>query len=83
MFSLVAFRWENPPPPWARKFFLVGAYISSLKLTMQRYGIMVAVLEFFRDKIHSTFSRVVHFAGQNGQGQNGQNRKINCQNPSL
>ena len=38
-------------PPWARKFLLVGAYISSLKLTMQRYGIMVAVLEFFRNKI--------------------------------
>ena len=53
MFNVLSRRISigNPPPPWARKFFLVGAYISSLKLTMQRYGIMVAVLEFFRDKI--------------------------------
>jgi len=36
---------ENPPPPWARKFFLVGAQISSLKLTLQRYDITVAVHE--------------------------------------
>ena len=37
---------ENPPPPWARKFFLVGAQISSLKLTLQRYDIRIAVHEY-------------------------------------
>ena len=41
----VAFRWEKLPPPWARKIFLVGAQISSLKLTLQRYGILIAVHE--------------------------------------
>ena len=37
---------EISPPPWARKFFLVGAQISSLKLTMQRYNNGIAVLEY-------------------------------------
>ena len=44
-------------PPWARKFFLVGARISSLKLTLQRYGAAIAVHEscpqknyFFKNK---------------------------------
>jgi hypothetical protein len=32
-------------PPWARIFFLVGARISSLKLTLQRYDAAIAVLE--------------------------------------
>ena len=38
-------------PPWARKYFLVGAQISSLKLTLQRYGAAIAVLECRRKKI--------------------------------
>ena len=37
-------------PPWARKFFLVGARISSLKLTMQRYDAAIAVHESCRKK---------------------------------
>ena len=37
-------------PPWARKFFLVGAQISSLKLTLQRYDAAIAVLECRRKK---------------------------------
>ena len=41
---------EISPPPWARKFFLVGAQISSLKLTLQRYDITIAVLECRRKK---------------------------------
>ena len=32
-------------PPWARNFFLVGAQISSLKLTLQRYDAAIAVHE--------------------------------------
>ena len=37
-------------PPWARKFFLVGARISSLKLTLQRYDNGIAVLEYCHKK---------------------------------
>ena len=37
-------------PPWARIFFLVGARISSLKLTLQRYDTAIAVLECWRKK---------------------------------
>ena len=37
-------------PPWARKIFLVGAQISSLKLTLQRYDAVIAVLESCRKK---------------------------------
>ena len=45
-------------PPWARKFFLVGAQISSLKLTLQRYSAAIAVHESCPQK-KSFFSRVV------------------------
>ncbi len=37
-------------PPWARKFFLVGARISSLKLTLQRYDNGIAVHEYCHKK---------------------------------
>ena len=37
-------------PPWARKYFLVGAQVSSLKLTLQRYDAAIAVLESCRKK---------------------------------
>ena len=33
---------------WARKIFFVGAQIPSLKLTLQRYGAVIAVLESIR-----------------------------------
>ena len=42
---------EKSPPPWARKFFLVGAQIISLNLTLQKYNIGIAVHECLRKKI--------------------------------
>ena len=44
-------------PPWARNFFLVGARISSLKLTMQRYDAAIAVHEY----CHKNFFSKINF----------------------
>ena len=57
---------EISPPPWARKFFLVGAQIISLKSTMQRYNITIAVHECRGGK---------KCRGRDGQSHFGQNRK--------
>ena len=52
MFNNRVFHFERFfAPPWARNFFLVGAQISSLKLTLQRYGAAIAVHESCRKKI--------------------------------
>ena len=74
--SLVAIRGVDLLPHVAnflsarrKKFFRVWALPSSFILTMQRYNILIAVHEYLPD-FFSEKSR-----GQDGHGQNGQNRK--------
>ena len=74
--SLVAIRGvdllphvENFLGARGKKFFRVWAPTPSFILTMQRYNILIAVHEYLPDFF------LEKSRGQDGQGQNGQNRK--------
>ena len=59
---------------WARIFLLSNQQCKGTALWLRYSNSFGIKSRVFRDNFG---------AGQNGQGQNGQNRKINCQNPSL